>query len=420
MRTCFAAVIVVATLCFLTSTDLLAASPTCQTQTYTSSAGPNSVATPAASAMLKTASDIAQQGDALGGFDRAKDAKQLGAFDSATSVEYLNTLLTIIEHADHDQKGAIVNEAISTIDQLRKNIDFSGEGNPQTAYFFMVATGKLADVSLSLNETTYIHLKKYSGKIARSLGQNPNYPADGRNFLADPLAELATALAIANNMADAKVAMTEANQWGFAGYDKLVSSPLLERVQEKEQFVAHVEGLHQQYRKSLKAWSAKEIRDFQPFRFACHLEDVTGGTVSTNDFDGHILVIDLWATWCPPCRETLPNFQQLGREYHKSGVRVLGISMDSPDDPASSINTVKAFLNENNFDFACGMGTADLKSTLPADLKLPTTLFVDRSGAVRYMATGSHDFDKMAAITEALLSEKQPVQAPAQRDPRIE
>ena len=83
--------------------------------------------------------------------------------------------------------------------------------------------------------------------------------------------------------------------------------------------------------------------------------------------------------------------------------------MDNPNDPMSALGDVRKFIDEYKFNYACGMGDQSLNAILPGKSVLPTTIFVDQSGNVRYIARGYHDYAKIEAITKILASESQPV-----------
>ena len=79
--------------------------------------------------------------------------------------------------------------------------------------------------------------------------------------------------------------------------------------------------------------------------------------------------------------------------------------MDDTEDPASAVDTVKSFGIDNDVNYTLGVGTEAIKKQIPGKVLLPTTLFIDQTGTVRYVAQGYHDYDQLAAITKLLSSE---------------
>ena len=58
------------------------------------------------------------------------------------------------------------------------------------------------------------------------------------------------------------------------------------------------------------------------------LKDADGNDVSLSDFEGKVVILDFWATWCPPCRAEIPGFIELQRDYGEKGLQVVGVSLD--------------------------------------------------------------------------------------------
>jgi thiol-disulfide isomerase/thioredoxin len=65
--------------------------------------------------------------------------------------------------------------------------------------------------------------------------------------------------------------------------------------------------------------------------FAAHLNDSEGKTLAMSQWQGRTLVINFWATWCPPCREEMPAFSRLQTKYAANGIQFVGIALDSAD-----------------------------------------------------------------------------------------
>ena len=83
--------------------------------------------------------------------------------------------------------------------------------------------------------------------------------------------------------------------------------------------------------------------------------------------------------------------------------------MDAPDAPKDTLDTVRDFVRTTNVNYDIALGDNTISSQLAGVMALPTTIFIDRQGRVRYIAKGYHDFAKVEAITKILVNESQPI-----------
>src|SRR5436190_6816113 len=67
------------------------------------------------------------------------------------------------------------------------------------------------------------------------------------------------------------------------------------------------------------------LKTTSPFPFDFDLEDVAGNRVSKSDLAGKVLIVDIWGTWCPPCRMEIPHFVALNRKYNNQGLAIVGL-----------------------------------------------------------------------------------------------
>lgn len=128
---------------------------------------------------------------------------------------------------------------------------------------------------------------------------------------------------------------------------------------------------------------------------------IAGDSVALSDLRGHPVVVNVWATWCAPCRSETPFLQSLYEAHEADGLRVLGISVDQ----RGSLEAVRSFLDEHEVTYTTLVDPEMRAMDTFYVLGLPTTLLVDRSGTVRLIRTGpvsEDDQEFLTALREAL------------------
>jgi thiol-disulfide isomerase/thioredoxin len=143
-----------------------------------------------------------------------------------------------------------------------------------------------------------------------------------------------------------------------------------------------------------------------PFPFDFDLEDVAGNKLSKADLAGKVLIVDLWGTWCPPCRKEIPHFVALSGKYKDQGLAVVGLNSERTPDKNKAAALVRDFCRAEGVDYPCAVVTQEVLDQVPEMRGFPTTLFIDRTGQVRLMVVGYHEISFLQAAVEALLEEK--------------
>ena len=113
------------------------------------------------------------------------------------------------------------------------------------------------------------------------------------------------------------------------------------------------------------------------------------GKVALAPLKGKVVVIDFWATWCGPCKESFPKLQELYTKYQSSGVEVLGISEDDENTGIAEFGTA----HSAKFPLAWDKDKSIAGQWNPKTM--PTTFIVDRNGIVRFAHVGYHPKEEL-------------------------
>jgi peroxiredoxin len=101
------------------------------------------------------------------------------------------------------------------------------------------------------------------------------------------------------------------------------------------------------------------------------------------DLEGRVVLVNVWATWCPPCVIEMPGFQKVYDDYKDRGFLVLGISRDQGDP-----ERVRAFLEEKEITYPVAMAAETDLGGLADVTTLPTSFLIDREGKIRHTVEG--------------------------------
>ena len=109
-----------------------------------------------------------------------------------------------------------------------------------------------------------------------------------------------------------------------------------------------------------------------------------GSPVSLSDYGGHALLVNLWATWCHPCREETPYLQAVYERYRDEGFRVLGVSVDRSADR----DLVVEFVEEFGVEYDIALNPGKVSRDLFHARGLPTSVVFNRNGTVAFTWVG--------------------------------
>lgn len=120
--------------------------------------------------------------------------------------------------------------------------------------------------------------------------------------------------------------------------------------------------------------------------------------VGLEDFEGRVVVLDFWATWCPPCHEQMPAVQKLADDDALSeSVKVLSVNTDEQsEDPEQD---VVEYLEENDYTFTTVIDDGQMATEYGVQ-QLPTLIVVDPDGRITHRKTGVHSEEELRRLVE--------------------
>ncbi|MEP6925182.1 MAG: cytochrome c biogenesis protein CcdA [Pyrinomonadaceae bacterium] len=143
--------------------------------------------------------------------------------------------------------------------------------------------------------------------------------------------------------------------------------------------------------------TAVPTQDF-PAAPAFVFEPLEGKINSLSELRGRVVMVNLWATWCLPCRKEIPALTQLQKDYEANGLSVVGVTYE---DDATGI---KDFKKDFAMDYTVAVGKEPIRNDLYVGL--PTTFIIDREGRLRKKITGERTREQFEAVIKPLLEEK--------------
>ena len=117
------------------------------------------------------------------------------------------------------------------------------------------------------------------------------------------------------------------------------------------------------------------------------LQDMNGKNVRLSDYRGKVVLLEFWATWCPPCRASIPGIERISKAYKDKGLVVLAVSLDE-----GGWDSVKSFISNNGMTYTVLKGNDEVSASYQVRT-IPMLLIVDKEGRIskRYLGFGNED-----------------------------
>ena len=123
------------------------------------------------------------------------------------------------------------------------------------------------------------------------------------------------------------------------------------------------------------------------------VQDRGGQVHRLSDFRGKVVLINFWATWCPPCIEEMPSMESLRKEIDETQLKIMALSVDDSWEP------IDTFLEKYSFGFGIYADFQEKIAKLYGTHMIPETYIVDKQGVILCKVTGDHDWTEPATIT---------------------
>ena len=133
------------------------------------------------------------------------------------------------------------------------------------------------------------------------------------------------------------------------------------------------------------------------------LTRMNGETFQLSEHRGKVVVLNVWATWCPPCRVEIPGFVDLQRQFREEGVLFVGLSVDK-----EGLDAVREFAQDRTLNYPQVASAAVAHRKYGKTSTVPRTYVIDKHGQIRYRHTGLLLKGALRPVLEQLTSEVGP------------
>jgi peroxiredoxin len=131
------------------------------------------------------------------------------------------------------------------------------------------------------------------------------------------------------------------------------------------------------------------------------VKDIEGRTITLAGLKGKVVLINFWATWCPPCREEIPDFVAFYNENKDRGLEIVGLSVDN-----MTAAELKPFVTYFKMSYPVAFATSKIVRDFDPGDAIPTTIVIDKKGVVRDKQVGAMDRATLDKLFKQLSAEK--------------
>jgi cytochrome c biogenesis protein CcmG/thiol:disulfide interchange protein DsbE len=116
------------------------------------------------------------------------------------------------------------------------------------------------------------------------------------------------------------------------------------------------------------------------------VKDLKGDTLTLSSYKGKVLILNFWATWCPPCRREIPDFIEAYRQLKDEGLEIIGLSVDEASAPA-----LLEWVSKTGINYPVALATPEIVRDYEPGEFIPATIVIDPDGRIRYRQSSLMD-----------------------------
>ncbi len=241
--------------------------------------------------------------------------------------------------------------------------------------------------------------------MAQRVVADPKHMQAIEPMLGEVFVFAAQAHALDANEAQVYQSLDQAFELGFDRFDRFDEADAFKSLRQEETFQKYLVRQKGLMGERMQARLRKQIESFQSFDFDFQLTAVDGKKLAKSDYHGKVLVVDVWGTWCPPCRKEIPNFIALQNEFAAKGVQVVGLNVENEETVEQQTEIVQQAIEDFKINYPCALIDTEFLQTIPNFEGFPTTLLLDATGKVRLMLVGAQPEKRMETAVQLLLEQ---------------